>query len=148
MRVCTTCWAARERGHGDPVTSSGPAPVLALHAGRRYPVRRSAHRSGQSDPQSAASEYAQDLARRRSRRAERRALLVAEAVRVLLQEGQPSHEAVAERTGLPLGQLRWAYPTTSDLVLAARRSITRTTPVRTAPGRIAAPSDSSKGLRS
>ena len=125
-----------------PATSSGPAPVLTLHAGRRYPVRRSAHRSRQSDAQAAASDGAQDLARRRSQRAEQRALLVAEAVLVLLQEGQPSHEAVAERTGLPLGQLRWAYPTTSDLVLAARPTIAGIEPVRTV-----APSDNSKGLR-
>ncbi|GAA0306298.1 hypothetical protein [Kineococcus aurantiacus] len=84
-------------------------------------MRRSARRS---------PERPEVLAGRRSRRTERQALLVAAAVDALLREGRLTHEDVAGRTGLPLGRLRWAYPTTGDLALAAHPA-PRTTPSTT-----------------
>ncbi|PRY18319.1 hypothetical protein [Kineococcus rhizosphaerae] len=76
-----------------------------------------------ADPAAAAIERAAELAHLRSRREERRARLVADAVddlrrRGLLHHEQPSHADVAERTGLSLGQVLWAYPTTDDLLHA------------------------------
>lgn len=78
-------------------------PGPTAHAGRRAPVRRSAGGGGR------AAEIV-------ARRSERRAVLVAGAVRTLLLDGPASHEAVAERTGLPLGQLRRLHPTSEDLL--------------------------------
>lgn len=85
-------------------------PGPAGHAGRRAPVSRSAAR--RSGPGTTAGGRAAEIG---ARRAERRTVLVAGAVRTLLREGPASHEAVAARTGLPLGQLRWLYPTSDDL---------------------------------
>lgn len=48
-------------------------------------------------------------------RAEKRLTAIREAVMQLAGFGNPTHEAVAEQTAIPLGYLRWAYPTTESL---------------------------------
>ncbi|PRY11202.1 hypothetical protein [Kineococcus rhizosphaerae] len=102
----------------------------APHAGRRRPVRRSAHRrAARADPTAAATERAAELAHRRAQGEERRTRLVTDAVdhlrrQGLLHDGRPSHADVAARTGLPLGQVLWAYPTIDDLLHAAHPTST------------------------
>ncbi|WP_432565649.1 flavin reductase family protein [Kineococcus sp. SYSU DK003] len=93
------------------------SPADGHHTGRRAPVRRSPRRARTliSEPH----RHEAELAQRRTQRAQLRAVLVANAVLALLRDGPPSHQAVADRTGLPVGLLRWTYPTTADLVLAA-----------------------------
>jgi len=59
------------------------------------------------------------LTRRRAERAAQRALTVGDSVRDLLGDGRLTHTAVAERTGVPLGYLLWAYPDTAALTAAA-----------------------------
>jgi DNA-binding transcriptional regulator YbjK len=83
------------------------------HAGRRHPVGASRHRRT-TGPEASS----QDPQQRWRHRAARRALLVRQAVQDLGRAGDLTHEAVAARTGLPLGQLRWAYPTVVDLAHA------------------------------
>ncbi|WP_223942443.1 riboflavin kinase [Arthrobacter sp. StoSoilB22] len=52
-------------------------------------------------------------------RAEKRLTAIREAVMQLKDFRSPLHEAVAEQTGIPLGYLRWAYPTTESLLAVA-----------------------------
>lgn len=59
------------------------------------------------------------LVRRRAERAARRTRTIGDSARDLLGAGRLTHAAVAERTGVPLGYLLWAYPDTAALTAAA-----------------------------
>ncbi|WP_353807724.1 riboflavin kinase [Agromyces sp. SYSU T00194] len=48
-------------------------------------------------------------------RRERRRDAIAEAARQAKHDGCLTHEAVSERAGVPVGLLRWSYPTVGDL---------------------------------
>lgn len=62
-----------------------------------------------------------DDGRRRmwAQREARRITLIAQAAREALAAGELSHESVAGRSGIPLGYLRWAFPSTDELLHAA-----------------------------
>ncbi|WP_380172753.1 hypothetical protein ACFEMC_01070 [Kineococcus sp. DHX-1] len=90
------------------------------HAGRRHRVGASRHRRT-TGPDATG----QDRQQRWGHRATRRALLVRDAVLDLGRSGALTHEAVAVRTGLPIGQLRWEYPTVVDLAHAATHPLQR-----------------------
>ena len=95
--AATRTWA-RERG------------TASAHRGRRLPVR------ARRVPD------ALDVERRRAERESLRLAALARSVEELLASGaerEATHELVAERSRIPVAYLRWAYPTTQDLLAAA-----------------------------
>lgn len=62
-----------------------------------------------------------DVDQMKQERATRRLALIHWAIRELADAGPTTHEAVAKKTGIPLGYLKWAYPTSSSLLDAALR---------------------------
>jgi len=95
--AATRTWA-RERESAPP------------HRGRRLPVRaRRVLDRG-------------DLERRQAERESLRLAALARSVGELRESGaalEATHELVAERSRIPVAYLRWAYPTTQDLLAAA-----------------------------
>ncbi|SMH28298.1 Riboflavin kinase [Rathayibacter oskolensis] len=85
-----------------------------VHRGRRGPVR------------SRRILDADETERRRAARESHRLAALARSVDDLLDGGEAreaTHELVAERSRIPVAYLRWAYPTTQDLLAAARRPL-------------------------
>jgi DNA-binding transcriptional regulator YbjK len=61
---------------------------------------------------------ARDAAARRTERQIRREAVVAQGLRDLRSrrgQGAPTHQALAEYSGLPIGWLRWAYPSLEEV---------------------------------
>ncbi|MGY4857953.1 hypothetical protein [Cryobacterium sp. AP23] len=59
-----------------------------------------------------------DPAVRRTERHSRREAAVVAGLRALRSrrgQGEPTHQALAEYSGLPVGWLRWAYPSLEEL---------------------------------
>lgn len=62
---------------------------------------------------------ADDLDQTKRERAAKRLILIRRAVMELADAGQLTHEAVAKQTGIPIGYLLWAYPTSDSLLAVA-----------------------------
>jgi hypothetical protein len=74
---------------------------------------------------------ADDVENMKRRRAARRLAVLQGAVTALASTGEPTHEAIAKLTGIPIGFLLWAYPTNDSLLaIASPASLSTVTQVQ------------------